>query len=919
MKINKIEFEAIGPFPGKHTIDFDLLGDSALFLIDGPTGAGKSTIIDAITYAVYGQMAGSTSDESRMRSTHAKPDTASWVRLTFTGKSGTYRVMRSPSYLRPKARGEGSTEEKASILVEEQMPDGNWYPLKFQWKEAGIKLAEIVGLTRDQFAQTVVLPQGEFADFLKADTKLRQPLLEKIFNTELYRRVSEKLKLNAADAVKAVAAVTVKVAALINSTQGALSLESEETQQLLALASTSETDAQLQLAMKDIAFEVKDRYKVSMVAFDKATEKNTSLTKALEARKLERAREDAVATTAKTLEEATEARDELIEELTEDNFTFELEELGFDSSLTDADWTKAVEDISRFAGSLKTDIEIENALPGYKNDQKDKQTKSLELSDENKALDKAIKKELPAQISLAEKEVTAHRDLASKLEVLEAKGKNLKGELNAHRELAESEATLLSLGAASKEARAKAIRDAENTTQLTKERFHNMGAELAEQLVEGEPCQVCGSTKHPNPAKASPDAVSAEDVDAAASKAKASAKAAEKANSDFDIATGKHGELAAKANRLLVAVEKDIEENNTAIELAEAATEKHAVALRNLEVMNNLISMKRDEQTKVLEQIATLKTELETLRTTIEKSESKLETLRVARYESVVERFEVLESLQEKIRQVNELDGKVQIAKAAAKTAKSDLDELVKHGDFAKVAEAEAALLAFNDVYLQAVSEKQAIETKKKAIENSIEQLAELVEKRSNLEASNKALIKLANVAQGKDSKLEQKLEAFVLQTMFEEVVAAANSRFSTILEGRYELRIPDEGGRKGNKGLDLAVFDRTTETERKPSTLSGGEQFCAALSLALGLSDIVLSNNSGLSIDTFFIDEGFGSLDSDRLSQVMQMLDKLKAGGRTIGLISHVDEMKAAITEHVDVKPIIERGPSSLTVSWMG
>jgi len=194
MRINSLRFQAIGPFPGEHFIDFDQLGDSALFLIDGPTGAGKSTIIDAITYAIYGEMAGSQSDAGRMRSMHAGPATQSWVELVFSNQNGTYKVKRAPSYFRAAKRGGGVTKEDPSIKVEEQLPNGGWKDLGFQWQSATAKLTEIVGLKREQFAQTVVLPQGEFANFLRASTATRQELLEKIFNTQLYKRVADDLK-----------------------------------------------------------------------------------------------------------------------------------------------------------------------------------------------------------------------------------------------------------------------------------------------------------------------------------------------------------------------------------------------------------------------------------------------------------------------------------------------------------------------------------------------------------------------------------------------------------------------------------------------------------------------------------------------------------------------------------------------------
>jgi exonuclease SbcC len=322
----------------------------------------------------------------------------------------------------------------------------------------------------------------------------------------------------------------------------------------------------------------------------------------------------------------------------------------------------------------------------------------------------------------------------------------------------------------------------------------------------------------------------------------------------------------------------------------------------------------------LLEESGNLKSETTELENKIKASEASLK-LEILDYKSVSARLQILESLAELLLEIDQANQNTEIAKQTATTERLELEKLPKHDSFGKIEDAEAQLEAHKGAYESAVATGASTLKAANSLASGIKQLKSLQGTRNKVSGSNKAIIDLAKWADGSNN-LSQKLPAFVLQAMFEEVVDAANSRFSTILEGRYELRIPEtEVGPKttrGTKGLDLVVRDRLTEMDRKPSTLSGGEQFCAALSLALGLSDIVLSNNSGLSIDTFFIDEGFGSLDSDRLSQVMQMLDRLKADGRTIGLISHVDEMKAAIAEHVDVKPIGASGKSTISVSWM-
>lgn len=917
MRINRLDFEAVGPFPGKHTIDFDQLGDSAIFLIDGPTGAGKSTIIDAITYAIFGAMAGSTSDTTRMRSLHAKPEVPTWIELVFSTQSGSYRVRRAPEYSRPARRGDGLTTEKSTILLEEQLPNGSWSVLAHQFQEAGKKIGEIVGLTREQFAQTVVLPQGEFANFLKAGVDERQPLLEKIFSTQLYSRVLDNLLLLKKEAEQSSKVSISSIEERLNVFIGAVGLDSDEAATLRDFVGKAED---FELLKSNLDERLDTSAKQAMNASKnlvKAEKENKKLQKDLDLRKAENSAATRLANANTDLEDAKTDLDDAISVLDEADFMKEILALGFDGEFSKIKWSEAGNKLAALRAKLEKPLEAETGLAADALRFNESKEKLAEAETVLKVDAKRVSQDIPKEIQKLEKAVALANKAANRVETLEQLISKILDEETAAKELDE----IVELQTELEEKAALAVARAEEANTAFQERFEsrmaNIRGELASMLVDGQPCDVCGSLDHPNKAKKHSESATEDDVQTASKAAETARKAMEAARSKSEINKGALGEAKKKAKRPLSEITAESEKLNEELENAlEKRSESEVLENKIEDLKTELEELRVKHQDKLLENKGN-KDELKALEAEIKKSQLLVDSQKL-HYTSVSERAERIEDLQEAIESISESDQAVKAAVSNLKAEKGDFAKLAQHVAFGEIAAAESALDEYKQTYGDAVKSEASSSKDLQAITSAIEDLQALQADRVENDLNNLPVLNLARWADGYND-LGQKLPAFVLQAMFEDVVAAANTRLSTILEGRYELRIPaEEGGRKNKKGLGLAIFDHEAQEERKPTTLSGGEQFCAALSLALGLSDIVLSNNSGLSIDTFFIDEGFGSLDSDRLAQVMQMLDRLKADGRTIGLISHVDEMKSAISEHVDVKPIRERGPSSLTVSWM-
>jgi len=920
MRINKLEFAAVGPFPDSHCIDFDLLGDSALFLIDGPTGAGKSTIIDAITYAIYGEMAGSASDKTRIRSAHASPTMDTWVELTFSTQAGTFRVRRSPEYLKPAKKGGGSVKKPQKIFVEEQLPNGLWKDLAFQWVEAGKKLSEVVGLTRTQFAQTVVLPQGEFASFLRAETAERQPLLEQIFSTHVYSSVLLSLKERAKSASDEAKETTSSIEAKLNEIKGSANLDSETVTQLIALAKNPEEDgASIEILngllqeLRSIADEAESKSKL-------ATAKNDELIATVNQRKAEALATARAIEADSSVKKAEDFLKECRTSLESKDFLGELIQLKLDHSSKNFKWGEASNKVSAKAGQLEEISKLEKDLPVDRKALDRIKAKLFKSKTQVEALKITVKTTLPKKISATQKELDAASKLASKLELYQATAIKLGAELKAFADYEALVKSHKSLVQETKKRTDEAKAQFDLHQKLFRSRMDNLAGHLASELKKGQPCSVCGSKEHPKKAKPHTGSASEQELIEAAEILDQKRAAAESAKSAEDKAKGGLDAAKKKLTREKPVVVAEQGLNSKALAESEANHER----VDNLTEALEELRVELEDQTAaldvLLEESGNLKSETTELENKIKASEASLKP-EILDYKSVSARLQILESLAELLLEIDQANQNTEIAKQTATTERLELEKLPKHDSFGKIEDAEAQLEAHKGAYESAVATGASTLKAANSLASGIKQLKSLQGTRNKVSGSNKAIIDLAKWADGSNN-LSQKLPAFVLQAMFEEVVDAANSRFSTILEGRYELRIPEsEVGPKttrGTKGLDLVVRDRLTEMDRKPSTLSGGEQFCAALSLALGLSDIVLSNNSGLSIDTFFIDEGFGSLDSDRLSQVMQMLDRLKADGRTIGLISHVDEMKAAIAEHVDVKPIGASGKSTISVSWM-
>lgn len=910
MRIERIEFEAIGPFAEKFDIDLNPLGDSALFLIDGPTGAGKSTILDAITFAIYGDTSGSESDKSRMRSQFAKPTQESWVQLTFSTPNGTYRIRRSPEFQKTKTRGEGTTKVNGTAQFQKLDGSNQWVTEFEQIKDSSEAALKAVGLTKTQFSQTVLLPQGEFDTFLKSDSKDRQELLSKIFNTGRFTKFRDNLKERAKAVDAEIAALSIDVVQKASTIETIFVMFEDESDELKELAKEQTKTKELFEFIESFEEDSKDRLiqarvdlEVADAAFSKANQDLELRKKELEAQNaLEKATNEAKASKADLEAKVKEATS-----LAKDH--------KFDLVVKES-WQARSNKVAANLASLQELLEEEEDLESRQAEAEER-TENLEGGRQMLKTYEDLAISLPKESVKLEDEKKKLEPLANKLEKLQSDFEALADTEEAIQALEKLNAELPKAKTLSIELAEKALKAEDLRHGLVAARLANMAGELAEQLKAGEPCGVCGSLDHPNPTKLSKKAITQEEIDKAEADAKTQSK---KASAAKEALTKLTTEIGANTKNLKVKPEEfeaKYAKATADLEKSEEANERIATIDKDLVNLKEKIEKNRDLKERAATSVATQTSELDTLNKSIASTTKKI-AAKASPYKSIAEKFEATEELAQAISAVVEAEGKANEKTAVIKEREVDFKKLAKSPEFAKTEEALTAVEETKPEYERLLKEVDGFEKSLKAFTPAYKKLQDAVAARAKLSSGSEQIKNLAKLADGYNP-LRQPIDTFVLQAMFRQVLEAGNKRFLNLLEGRYTFEL-DEVGSGGNakQGLGLSVLDRNTGEKRGTKTLSGGEAFCASLSLALGLSDIVRAESGGLAIDTFFIDEGFGSLDGERLNQVNNMLSRLQAEGRTIGLISHVPEMKEAIQEKIDVQPSKNEGPSKLTVNWM-
>ena len=1042
MKLHRLELTGFGPFLQTQSVDFDAFDGDGVFLISGRTGAGKSSILDGVSFALYGSVPRYDGGDRRLRSDHCAVVDATEVRLEFTVGDRRWRVTRAPEYERPAKRGGGLTTETARAELEE-LVDGDWIGRAAKPRDVALELDEILGLNAQQFQQVILLAQNKFSRFLLANNAERQSLLRTLFGTRRFEQYKDDLEQRRRDAQKTLDAVGERARTLVDQAERVIREHGLGGLDEQAAPADAPTDLAGRRAAAARALQ-RAEYRVEQAATaqeqaDAAHVAATAAHAALSAR-AQRAAERTAARAR--LAELEETADQIAQDRTRleraraaealrapleaaDRATVARDAAGEQAAVAERAWVDAAagadgegvvgegvagegEDVAGVGvGSVGAGVDLaalieqltgdlarwqaaaaqEAALAGAEQRLADgaraiaAQEAALTALDEQQAL-------VPAQRAQREEELAAARIAAARSDDAHRRRDELIAQRQGAQDAVAREADVSSADAGYAVANAATAAAVAAVTSLLQRRLAGFAGELSAALTDGEPCAVCGSTEHPHPAEPASDPVTDDDL-AVAEAARDAATAAER--DAAETARAARETLAAARERAggqdLETLQVLLAQAEADAATAEAAVTEVARLTDELAELDALVASVRDERERLA---ATLRTDREAQSVRAADVARQQAEVAAARgpFASVAERLAAVTAQRQRAQTLAESRSALAERERALADALADRDARLAASVFARdgldaaddadpaatapdaadattraVAAAVAALLpeparvaldariaehaaditavrarlleleldtADDDVSADdlAASEaglaaadaaRTAAIAAHRDAENTADRLRDLLVQTDDAyaEVSTVAdeaemVARLADTVAGRaPNTMKMDLETFVLAAELEEIVAAANLRLEEMSSGRYTLHHTDAKASRGRaSGLGIEVLDAHTGRLRSPQSLSGGETFLASLALALGLAEVVTSRAGGLRLDTLFVDEGFGSLDPETLELAMRTLDELRAGGRTVGVISHVEAMKEQLPAQVVVTATPE-GPS--------
>ena len=1010
MRIHRMRLEGLGPYAQAQDVDFDRLNAAGLFLLDGPTGAGKSTVLAALCFALYGTVPGGRSAESLVTTLREPGAVIPEVQVEFTVQGRRFEVVRSPKHERPRRRrsaaGGATVTTPATVSLRERV-DGEWTAPLTRADEVGQQIAAVLHLDAEQFIQVVLLPQGQFAQFLTAKSDERRVLLRRLFGTQRFDGVEEHLRvetarLDTAVAVDADVARTAR-AQLAEALHEALGPDwhapepSPDTDdRLLALAAEragrAHEDARADLATARAAeqrarvtareLETRGRDLAAAEAWGRRRRDHDAEAETAAARRRavdahERAgrvlaaaqRATAAADAAGTASEAvTQALAHVEDEPTAAAW---LAAARADGAADAPASRQALGEAERAAEAVARAVQDRARMGELEQEAAAAAERRAEIGRDRAAL---VESRPEREAAVAAHRAAVERG-TERLGAREAVDRAV-SEAAARRTAAEAAAARAveaeTAARAHREAQERRREAAERHVGLLRARYEQAASELAERLVPGEPCAVCGSPEHPAPAATADTTVTEADVrdaeqartaaDRAATDAETALRAAEQTlRTAREAAAGLAPEAAREAleraeaeraaldqaakdlaadRRRLTAAEKTLagaDETAAALaaedgRLAEAAAHRAARLTELRDAVEaargdaETLDARRDQVTaarRVLAALAAAQDEDARARAVADETGQALTAaLAEQRFDDVdAARAARLEETEAAARTaaVQEWDAE------RARLAELEASEPVRRGralaeagveppteeQTRAAAEALAAAEAASSSRATAVGRLDSLVA---TVRRQSAALTEVLERSAGLIAEHTRVRGLLDLVRGGgENLLKMPLTSYVLAGRLEEVAAAATERLLAMTDQRYSIEYSDAVGGRGNKGLELVIRDHYVDETRHPATLSGGETFMASLALALGLADTVQAEAGGIELDTLFVDEGFGSLDADTLDDVLDVVDTLRTGGRTVGLVSHVERMRQEIGVRLEVRK--DRRGSSLAV----
>ncbi len=1025
MRIHRLALRAFGPYADSQVIDFDALSAHGLHLIHGATGAGKSSILDAICFALYGHVPGARAgNRETLVSDHAEPGARPTVTLEFTVAGRRLRIERSPEHTAPKKRGTGTTRRPASVLLEE-LRDGTWRGVATRLDEAGVVLHDLIGMHLDQFAQVVLLPQGEFAAFLRAKPDERSEVLQRLFDISRFSDVETYLvdrrkQLRAAadrarEQVRTHLARAEDAVCEVDTDLGVLEWSGEEITALPDLVSRAQTT-------------MSDRVGVAMAEADvagaEAEQHQRTLTQAESTARLQAAAADARSCVERFAAEAVD-RELRIDRLRASRraqliHPYHANVLRRQDALDEAAASaqSAVGAARRVGLPQCGDGDALDRLRVRLEEGWSRLQESRPLVERRDVLGQRVRAAETAYAQACRKaesgagrleRLTAERDeLVVRLEECARSEADL---ADATHELRALDAALAAAGElmrwlpersrARERVRTEGARFAsceEDVLRLRRRHLDGVAARLALDLRDGQPCAVCGSTDHPAPAASHREAVGEDRIDAAEQDAAeagtalreaeqvaataqarveaANARVAESIDAlpaTLDVGGRELGDHPQeprpdRVRSLVGSLREHRGAANSRVEKATAAGQARADLQSRADEVASTVTTLGEELTVAHETASVAQSALETAHTDLDQCEKALtatlhkheeacpcvfggapEGLDLdgleARHRRAQRRLaDVLESHQVLLAAQHEFDAaRARLAAAveehgfesaddaeSARLPEPDQErlqaELEAEQEACARAEGVLAMPEVEQAMVQTPPDLEALgaacarakrvaraaQGRQSATERAYRSLQALEARIDRVIDESHAVFDelatiepLADIVSGSgDNRLRMRLTSYVLAARLESVTALANEKLRVMTSGRFSLEHTDALARRGAKsGLGLRVRDSWTGAVRDTATLSGGESFMASLALALGLGDAVLKDSGGRPLQTLFVDEGFGSLDEESLEQVMEVLDGLRAGGRSVGIVSHVRELRDRIPAQVRVR----------------
>lgn len=972
MRLHHLEVSAFGPFTGTVEVDFDQLSEAGLFLLSGATGAGKTSVLDAVCFALYGDVPGDRSVAKRLRSDRAPAEVPTRVVLEATLAQRRFRITRSPSWERPKRRGAGTTTQQASVVLMEQVGE-EWRTLTTRLDEAGHLVSDLLGMTLTQFVQVAMLPQGRFQAFLRSSAEERKRLLERLFRTERFadverwlrerrvelRRRSEELNAGVAEVVSRIsetAAVTLPDDWDVHD----LGLPAGDGTIATWARALTEGAAEAQAVTSGAAMEALAAEAETLDALDAAramAEKQRGLRAAAAAEsrlvaaseeQQERVRRVEAAQRAEAVTGVSELADHARRE-------HEQTTALAPSDLTLTDAKASVERISGRLAQARALEPVQHRLDEVTREIAANRTQRDRLLTQTRE-QAQLAEELPRQVEALTADLAAATEAAAAIPVLRT-------QVVAVTEVGRLSGELVQARARHEAARTAAMEARTHYLDVRQARLDGIAAELAGALAVGADCPVCGSHEHPHkasPADGAPDAAAEKTAQTAYDNASAEEHARDQHVRDLSTrlqlaqeAVGETDEPATVMAERLAGLERQAaREPGLRAELASveerrarSATLRAELETRAAELETTLRHL-TEEHARLEEQLADVRGDHRDLGAVLAAldRDHRAAVTDLERLEAATRAAEALAAAERTLTATAVRAGfdspQSALAAALAPERVAALNSQIKaYADSLAAARATldspgaAEILATDEPDLPALSlahrkaadaadaARSAADTadaRAARLDSLQRDLTEALSTWAPVRGDLEIAARLASFAEGKssDNQLQMSLSAYVVAYRLTQVVAAANERLAKMSDQRYALEhsaAKGAGDRRG--GLALMVRDDWSGESRDPATLSGGETFVVSLALALGLADVIMNEAGGQMLDTLFVDEGFGSLDADTLDDVLDVLDTLREGGRIIGVVSHVTEMR----ERIPTQLAVAKGREGSTLRIQG